>query len=78
MKHRLTWVETTPLNFLASKPGVRYAVENDDAPNANPGKWEAFCVETGNTSWGKLHVDYKDNPREAMKICQRHYQRRVK
>jgi hypothetical protein len=73
MKHRLTWVEVAPFEFRASKPGVRYSVECTNPTNPAGGWWEAFCVETGDTIWGKLHVDYKANACEAMALCEQHY-----
>jgi hypothetical protein len=78
MKTKLKWVEVAPFEFRASKPGVRYSVECTNPTNPADGWWEAFCFETSDTSWGKLHVDYKDSVREAMALCEQHYTGRVK
>jgi len=73
MKNKLKWVEVAPFEFYAFKPGVRYSVTCDNQTKPADGWWEAFCLETGDTSWGKLHVDYKTNVREAMVLCEQHY-----
>lgn len=78
MKGKLKWVETSPFVFYAFKPGIQYGVECDNPTNPADGRWEAFCLEMGDTGWGKLHFDYKSNVREAMALCEQHYTRRSK
>lgn len=76
MKNKLKWVEVRTFEFRAFMPGIEYIVECTNPTNPADGWWEAFCFETGDTSWGKLHVDYKGNPREAMALCLQDFTRR--